>query len=167
MNSLLKFLLALSLCLSSSCFASTDKNASTLKNNITQAKNIVWIKGASGVQTAILHRYDSKSGDPYMRLFKAVKGFINFPHFHRTSTLLYVAKGDLHLGFGAKFDKSKAITIHQGGFVKIPAKQTHYEWFEGTTEMVSGGLGDRATIYVEPNGDVAKVQENFEHGKKL
>ncbi len=135
--------------------------AKDINQYVVQPKHIPWQKDVSGVKTAILHAYNKKNNTPYFRLFNAPSGFTNYPHIHKTATFLYVVKGALHLGFKAKFDKQDVVTIKAGGYVEIPKNQTHYEWFDSNTVMVSSGIGDRATFYVKPNGQIDKKQGNY------
>ena len=74
-------------------------------------------------------------------------------HEHTAHKYLTVISGTLHIGFGDELDKSDGMALEAGSFVKVPAGQHHYEWFEEETVLQVHMNEAIEVIYADPEKD--------------
>lgn len=77
------------------------------------------------------------------------KGYLGQPNVHDQDVYMTVLRGTAYLGFGNSIDTTKNVKVlGPGSFIKIPADQSHYEWFYDNCLIQLEGMGPQSTYYV-------------------
>ena len=87
---------------------------------------------------------------------KAPAGYKVAPHVHPNDENVTVLSGMFHIGFGDKFDESKAHVVKPGGFLLVPKGVQHFAWASQETVIQLHGLGPHSITYVDPADDPRK-----------
>lgn len=123
---------------------------------IFRPESLHWIDATPGIppgaKVALLEGDPDKEGLFTMRL-RLPPGWKIMPHWHTAVEHVTVISGILHIGFGDKFDPSKADALAAGSFVRYLPKTVHYAWVEGDTVIQTHGVGPWLVIYVNPADD--------------
>ncbi|MEO8348069.1 MAG: cupin domain-containing protein [Acidobacteriota bacterium] len=98
------------------------------------------------------------SGDPgkegpYVVRARMPAGYRIAPHWHPTDEHVTVLAGNLALGMGEKFDKSKMTSIPVGGYAMLPADMRHFALARTATTIQVHGQGPFILNYVNPADD--------------
>lgn len=109
----------------------------------------------SGARLAVLSGDPGKEGMFTIRL-RMPRGYTVPPHHHPADELVTVVAGQLSLGMGETFDRAKAKTLVQGGFVVAPAKMDHYAFTRTGATIQITAHGPFAITYVNPKDDPRK-----------
>lgn len=73
--------------------------------------------------------------------------FFDAPHSHSAAAHLFVASGELLLGYGDTFDRSKLQRYPAGSFLWVPANATHFDGAETETVIIGTAIGPWNTDY--------------------
>ena len=96
-----------------------------------------------------------KPGTFTVRL-KMPAGYKIAPHKHPHSELVTVISGELHFGSGDKMDEVGAQKLGPGGFVYLPANESHYAFARLETVIQITTEGPFGINYVNPTDDPSK-----------
>jgi quercetin dioxygenase-like cupin family protein len=108
-----------------------------------------------GAQAAVLSGDPDKKGMFTIRL-KFPAGYRVMPHHHPTDELVTVVNGQVSLGMGSSFNRAKAKSMIQGGYIVMPADMNHYG-FTGTGATIQiTSNGPFEITYVNPKDDPRK-----------
>ncbi len=142
-------ILVSSACLALTAFAQTPMS-------LQNTKDMKWGPAPSflpkGAKLAVLSGNPMAAGAFAIRL-KLPKGYVVPAHWHSTDELLTVISGDFSGGMGDKVDKSKAMAVHAGGFVAMPAKMHHFAFCKGPTVIQINAVGPFDIHYLDPKTD--------------
>jgi hypothetical protein len=111
-----------------------------------------------GAQMAVLAGDPSKEGVFVLRV-RMPANYKFMPHWHPTQESFTVVSGQMFLGTGDKFDKSKAEPVPTGGFASIPALHHHFAFTEGETVIDLVAYGPFQIYYVNPADSPQKMAE--------
>ena len=104
-----------------------------------------------GVQVAVLHGNPMKEGPFIMRL-RFPAGFDYQPHTHPgTQGHLTIISGAFGIGFGDKFDRSKAPLLPAGSYFIMPDRP-HFAWTDRETELQVHGYGPWRVQFIKQDG---------------
>jgi ChrR Cupin-like domain len=132
---------------------------------ITQ-KQIKWQTLPSGVKIAYLVGHPTKKGPFVLRLHYPV-GFKKAPHYHPYTAYISVLAGEYHRGYGAVFDKSKAVALQKGTFSVNPAKAIHYEWASKEAIIEVHAQGPWSSTYVDKEGNSKDMNQQQQKESKV
>ena len=139
-----------------------DKAAPAMDHTVVTPADTQWQDAPpvlpAGAKIAVLKGDPSKEGIFVIRLM-APAGSKVMPHWHPTSENVTVISGELHIGMGDKFDKTKGVTVPVGGFISIAPMMHHYAWMETETVVQIGGMGPFQLIYVNPKDDPSRKKK--------
>ena len=110
-----------------------------------------WQTNPDGSQTVYLYGHPSKPG-LFILLSKDVPGYKKAPHYHNKLVFVTLLEGSFYVGYGNRFDKSKAIPIKANNLTVNPPGVVHYEWTETGAISQVIGIGPWDTIYVDDQG---------------
>jgi hypothetical protein len=79
-------------------------------------------------------------------------------HWHPVIEHVTVMSGTLHVGTGAKLDRSQTTPLTAGSVAVVPAKVNMFAWTAGETIVQVHGIGPFAIIYVNPADDPRKAK---------
>jgi uncharacterized RmlC-like cupin family protein len=103
-----------------------------------------------GLQTAVIAGDPTKPGVYVLRV-KYAPGVMTRPHFNPEDRYAVVLQGTWWIGTGSEFEPAKAVAVKAGTFMKLPARQPHYEGAkDGETIVQIVGVGPSATLLVRP-----------------
>lgn len=102
-----------------------------------------------GTQVAVLEGHPQKPGLFTMRL-KAPAGTRLPPHTHPKPERVTVLSGAVFVGFGADFDRSKAVKFPAGSFYVNPPDTPHFIFMDQATVIQITGEGPWTVVPVRP-----------------
>lgn len=102
---------------------------------------------ADGTRFALLDGQRDKAGQTFSYAFALPAGTWDKPHRHSTTARIFVLKGMLKLGWGAKIDKAHAHAFPAGSFVVVPAGAVHFDGADQETIILGVASGVWATHY--------------------
>lgn len=141
------------LCISSLALCQTPM---TLQNT----KDMKWGPAPAflpkGAKLAVLSGNPMAAGEFVMRL-KMPANYVVPAHWHSTDELLTIISGNFYGGMGDKVDKSKAMAVHPGGFVAMPAKMHHFAFCKGPCVVQITAMGPFDIHYIDPKTDPTKA----------
>lgn len=138
---------AASLFLSAVAFASPQMPPTT---QLWDPNAIIWQEERPGGTKRTILEGDLKSpGSILTYAFQMPDGSWFGPHFHSTTSRVFVLKGVLLLGDGKKEDHKKVQRISAGQAVLVPGGLVHYEGAEGETIIVGVATGPWTTEFVK------------------
>jgi quercetin dioxygenase-like cupin family protein len=130
--------------------------ASAAEIHVVAPDTITWQAPPPGAPAgglmAVLSGDPRREGLVVMRA-KFPPGYVIRPHWHSTVENVTVISGELHMGFGDTFDKSKARAISAGGFIVLPPRTHHYGWSDVETVIQVSTMGPFDMNYVNPQDD--------------
>jgi mannose-6-phosphate isomerase-like protein (cupin superfamily) len=148
--------LALSIVVAAVAFSAPNRASGQDMHRSVGSDALTWVPGPpsmpKGQMVAVLAGDPGKSGIFILRA-KLPDGYVVPPHWHRQSEHLTVLSGQLHVGMGEKFDRSKGETIGPGGFVTMPANMRHYVWISGETVLQVTSMGPFDITYINSKDD--------------
>jgi hypothetical protein len=104
-----------------------------------------------GVEVAVLLGNPAKEGPFIMRL-KFPAGFEYLPHRHPgTEGHLTIISGAFGIGFGEKFDRSKAPLLPAGSFFVMPSTP-HFAWTDRESILQVNGMGPWRVEFIKQDG---------------
>ena len=74
--------------------------------------------------------------------------FFDGPHSHSADAHLFVARGELLLGYGDHFDRARLRRYPAGSFLWVPANAVHFDGAEIETVLIGTATGPWSTEYV-------------------
>lgn len=111
-----------------------------------------------GAKMAVLKGDPSKEEIFVIRL-STPAGYKIMPHWHPTTENVTVISGELHIGTGDKFDKTKGMTIPAGGFISLAPMMHHYAWMETETVVQIEGMGPIQLYYINSKDDPSRKKK--------
>lgn len=100
-----------------------------------------------GSRFAVLDGTREVAGQAFSYAFALPPGLWDKPHSHSTTARIFVLKGTLKLGWGAKLDKHHARAFPAGSFVVVPAGAVHFDGADEETIILGDASGVWATRY--------------------
>lgn len=73
--------------------------------------------------------------------------FFDEPHSHRADAHVFVARGELMLGYGEMFDRSRLSRYPVGSFLWVPAGMVHFDGAETETIIIGTATGPWSIDY--------------------
>src|SRR4051812_21509815 len=83
-------------------------------------------------------------------------GYTIKPHFHPTDEHVTVISGTFKIGMGDALDRTKMLTLTQGGFATAGAQMHHYAVAKGHTIVQVHAMGPFSLTYVNARDDPTK-----------
>ena len=87
---------------------------------------IKWTEDASGARSAVLAGDPSKPG-LYVMLVEWTPHHMSHPHWHPNDRYITVISGTWWVGTGTKYNPDSTVPMPPGTFVRLVAKQVHYD----------------------------------------
>lgn len=110
---------------------------------------IPWESAApDGTRYALLEGDRQAAGAPFTYAFFIPAGVWDSPHSHSTTARVFIAKGELRLGYGPHEDHRRAARYAAGGVVVVPGGAVHFDGAEVDTIIIGVATGAWATTYV-------------------
>ena len=109
----------------------------------------------AGARLAVLSGDPNKEGMFTIRL-RFPPGYAVQPHWHPTDELVTVINGQVALGMGSTFSRTKAKTLVPGGYVVAPAKMNHYAFTRTGAVIQITAHGPFQITYVNAKDDPRK-----------
>lgn len=75
-------------------------------------------------------------------------GFWDKPHSHSAAAHLVVARGELRLGYGPRFEPEAARRFPAGSFLYVPGGAVHVDGAEEDTVLLGTAMGPWSTDYL-------------------
>lgn len=88
------------------------------------------------------------AGVQFTYAFLIPPAFFDQPHSHSADAHLFVASGELLLGYGNTFDKGRLSRYPAGSFLWVPAGTRHFDGAEIETVLIGTAIGPWSTDYV-------------------
>jgi quercetin dioxygenase-like cupin family protein len=111
---------------------------------------IAWQRtNPDGTRFALLEGVRDHAGVPFTYAFFIPAGVWDGPHSHAAAARVFVAKGALHLGYGAKLDRAKARVFSAGSVLLVPAGAVHFDGSPQDTIIIGTAVGPWSTDYVD------------------
>jgi len=108
-----------------------------------------WQDLRPGLSFAILEGDPSSEGFYIIRA-RFAPGTFSRPHFHPRDRFITVIEGTWWTGTGAVMDKTSAIPLKPGAYMKHPAGAPHYDGAKAQSVIVEiKGMGPAPLIYVD------------------
>lgn len=114
-------------------------------------KEIRWKEETNGVKSFVLKGDPSKEG-LFIELNLFPPNWKIAPHWHFTTEIITVLTGSIYEGIGPLFDEAKAKKIDAGGYIIMPAKQSHYAFTKATCVVQVQGYGPSERFFVAKDG---------------
>jgi hypothetical protein len=112
--------------------------------------SIPWQAAApNGTRYALLEGVRDHPDGAFSYAFFIPAGTWDSPHWHSTTARVFVAKGSLRIGYGAKLDRNAATTYPAGSYVLVPARAVHFDGADVDTIIVGVATGIWATTYLD------------------
>lgn len=131
----------------------------TAHHTVIPVDNVQWKPGPPtlppGAQFAALLGSPSAQG-PFVLRLKLPAGYVIPPHRHSKEEHVTVISGGFGMSTGDQFDREAAALLKPGGFVRIPAKTSHFAWTKDETVVQINGVGPFDVVYLNPNDDPRK-----------
>lgn len=109
---------------------------------------IVWqMQGANGTRYALLEGDRNSAAAPFSYAFAVPAGVYDAPHRHSATARVFVAKGVLRIGFGARFDRSQLHDYPAGSYVIVPSGVLHFDGSDVDTVIIGTATGPWTTTY--------------------
>jgi quercetin dioxygenase-like cupin family protein len=108
-----------------------------------------------GARLAVLSGDPGKEGMFTIRL-RFPPGYAVQPHRHPSDELVTIISGQMSLGMGQRFNRAKAKTLVQGGYVVAPANMNHYAFTRTGATIQITAHGPFGITYVNPRDDPRK-----------
>lgn len=111
---------------------------------------IPWQTAApNGTKYALLEGSRDVPGGAFTYAFFIPAGVWDSPHWHSTTARVFVAKGQLRIGYGDRADKSAAAAYGRGGYVVVPGGAHHFDGAETDTVIIGVASGPWSTVYLD------------------
>lgn len=122
--------------------------------------DLKWMPGppivAPGLKMAVLMGDPGKEGIFEVR-FWIPANYKIAPHWHPTTESFTVLQGEMFVGMGDTFDKSKAREVPTHGFASLPPLHPHFVYTEHETMIDLVAYGPFQLYYVNPADDPSKA----------
>lgn len=109
----------------------------------------------AGARLAVLSGDPNKEGMFTIRL-RFPPGYAVQPHWHPADELVTVINGQMALGMGSTFSRSKAKALVAGAYVVAPAKMHHYAFTRAGATIQITAHGPFQITYVNAKDDPRK-----------
>jgi hypothetical protein len=143
-----RFIIALIVALSGVSLAASDVVPDNA--NAWTVESIPWqAAAANGTKYALLEGVRNQSGSPFSYAFFIPAGTWDTPHWHSTTARVFVAKGELRIGYGTQSDRSIAKTYPAGSYAIVPAHAVHFDGADVDTVIIGVATGVWSTTYLD------------------
>ncbi len=110
---------------------------------------IAWQRtNPDGTRFALLEGTRDTAGVAFSYAFFIPAGVWDAPHSHSADARVFVARGTLHLGYGAGADRAKAKAYSAGSYLFVPAGTVHYDGSDTDTLIIGTASGPWRTEYI-------------------
>lgn len=117
---------------------------------------IDWDEAApDGTRYALLEGARDRVGVPFSYAFFIPAGSWDAPHFHSATARIFVARGELRIGYGASADRGAARAYPAGSYLLVPAGAVHYDGAAQDTTIIGTATGPWSTTYLDTTGQVS------------
>ncbi len=111
---------------------------------------VKWVDDTDGVQRATIYGDPAKPG-PYVIRVKFPPGVMSRNHYHAEDRYAVVLKGTWYTGIGAEFAPDKTVPLGEGGFMRHPAGQAHFDGARDEEVILQIiGIGPSSTVRLRP-----------------
>ena len=117
--------------------------------------DVVWKDAPSagpGAKIVVLEG-DMAKAEPFTARISVPAGLEIAPHTHPTTERVTIISGTLHLGHGAKLDRSKTMAFPAGSFIVMPPGMPMFAFCEEETVIQLNGVGPWGIFYLNPEDD--------------
>ena len=117
--------------------------------------DVVWKAAPSagpGAKIVVLEG-DMAKAEPFTARISVPAGLEIAPHTHPTTERVTIISGTLHLGHGAKLDRSKTMAFPAGSFIVMPPGMPMFAFCEEATVIQLNGVGPWGIFYLNPEDD--------------
>ena len=90
------------------------------------------------------------AGSQFTYAFLIPAQVFDAPHSHSADAHVFVASGELLLGYGDTFVRSQLRRYPAGSFLWVPAGENHFDGAETETVLIGTATGQWSTDYVLP-----------------
>lgn len=108
---------------------------------------------ADGTKGALIEGSREDPSRPFTYGFFIPAGVWDGPHSHTNDARIFVAQGQLKIGFGAHMDQTRVETVRIGSFLHVPAGVVHYDGADVDTVIFGVTAAPFETRYVEGEDD--------------
>jgi len=129
---------------------STAANAtSTTKPYAARPDAIDWQRvDDSGTRSATFNG-TRDAGQTFTYAFHIPAGFWDRPHSHSGAARVFVATGELRIGYGNELEPSEALSYPAGSYLYVPAGAVHFDGADIDTTIYGVSTGPWSTDYVD------------------
>ena len=116
--------------------------------------DVVWKDAPSvgpGAKIVVLEG-DMAKAEPFTARISVPAGLEIAPHTHPTTERVTIISGTLHLGHGAKLDRSKTMAFPAGSFIVMPPGMPMFAFCEEETVIQLNGVGPLGYFLSQPRG---------------
>ena len=117
--------------------------------------DVVWKDAPSagpGAKIVVLEG-DMAKAEPFTARISVPAGLEIAPHTHPTTARVPIISWTLHLGHGAKRDRSKTMAFPAGSFIVMPPGMPMFAFCEEETVIQLNGVGPWGIFYLNPEDD--------------
>ncbi len=117
--------------------------------------DVVWKDAPSAGPRAkiVVLEGDMAKAEPFTARISVPAGLEIAPHTHPTTERVTIISGTLHLGHGAKLDRSKTMAFPAGSFIVMPPGMPMFAFCEEETVIQLNGVGPWGIFYLNPEDD--------------
>jgi hypothetical protein len=112
--------------------------------------SIPWqTQAPDGTKYALLEGSRDRAGKTFTYAFFIPAGVWDNPHWHSVTARVFVAKGELGIGYGDHVDVSRANRYPTGSFVVVPGGRRHFDGADIDTIIIGVATGRWSTTYLD------------------
>ncbi|RXR06460.1 cupin domain-containing protein [Pseudoxanthomonas composti] len=104
---------------------------------------------ADGTRYRLLEGERERPGAAFSYAFFVPAGAWDAPHSHSTTARIFVARGELRLGYGERMDKVAVKAYPAGSYLVVPAGMVHFDGAESDTLIFGTASGPWKTTYTD------------------
>lgn len=105
--------------------------------------------GAHGTRYALLEGDRQAADQPFTYAFFIPAGVWDSAHSHSTTARVFVARGELRIGYGKTSDPAQARSYPAGSYVLVPAGAVHFDGADVDTVIIGVATGPWSTTYLD------------------
>lgn len=111
---------------------------------------IAWQRtNPDGTRFALLEGSRDTPGTAFSYAFFIPAGAWDGPHRHSATARVFVARGNLRLGYGTRSDRAAARSFPAGSYLLVPAGAVHFDGALEDTIIIGTATGPWTTQYVD------------------
>jgi hypothetical protein len=133
--------------------SSTSQSSAVSKRAVLPLDDDAWHEGPQGMPAGV--RFAAITGDPaqpgaFVLRAELPPGYSISPYRRSSDESIVVLSGNLQIGDGSSFDRSRMRNFDSGAFVRLRADEPHYATTDGGAVVQIMGTGPFAIEYVRP-----------------